>query len=255
MVCRPEELKHKHHIIPRYMGGSDDASNLVEVSVTCHAMFHYCNYKLWGNWEDEVAWYGLSGRISSEEITRLAISKAQTGESNSQYGTRWIYSVEKRQCYRIHKDEKLPDGFRYGRVDDFSDCDECIGLFKEFDNGSCLYLRKFIRDKKIKNLRKYIKRIKIFVDKKEYDQVLERKKKERKESSPVTPFSELRKTYVKRYNGVHLTASGKYQVQVSVGGKKKCFGSYPTPEEAARIYNREALKIHGEKAKLNLDID
>lgn len=49
------------------MGGSDDPSNLVEVSTTRHAMFHYCNWLLLGNEEDKIAWKCLSGQISNDE--------------------------------------------------------------------------------------------------------------------------------------------------------------------------------------------
>jgi hypothetical protein len=61
-------MKNKHHIIPKYMGGSDSPENLVEVTLTQHAMFHYCNWRLWGNKEDEIAWKGLSGQLSIEDI-------------------------------------------------------------------------------------------------------------------------------------------------------------------------------------------
>jgi hypothetical protein len=50
------------------MGGSDAPENLVEVTVTQHTMFHFCNYQLWGNEEDKLAWKGLSGQINVDEI-------------------------------------------------------------------------------------------------------------------------------------------------------------------------------------------
>ncbi len=70
MTCYKSDFTHKHHIIPRYMGGPDTPENLVEVTVTQHAMFHFCNYQLWGNVEDFVAWRGLSGQISEEEFLK-----------------------------------------------------------------------------------------------------------------------------------------------------------------------------------------
>jgi hypothetical protein len=60
-------MTHKHHITPKYRGGTDDSSNLVEVTVTQHAMFHYCNWQLWGDKRDWLAWKGLTGEISQEE--------------------------------------------------------------------------------------------------------------------------------------------------------------------------------------------
>jgi hypothetical protein len=50
------------------MGGTDSEENLVEVTIAQHAMFHYCNYQLWNNVEDYVAWRGLSGQISEAEF-------------------------------------------------------------------------------------------------------------------------------------------------------------------------------------------
>ena len=66
-MCRENERTHKHHIIPRYMGGTDAAENLVEVTVTQHAMFHFCNFRLWNNEQDRIAWRMLSGQITADE--------------------------------------------------------------------------------------------------------------------------------------------------------------------------------------------
>ena len=65
-------LKHKHHIVPKHRGGSDDPSNLVELSVTCHAMWHYAEWTLHGNEWDKIAWRGLSGISSSSETVLAA---------------------------------------------------------------------------------------------------------------------------------------------------------------------------------------
>ncbi len=71
-MCRLDERIHKHHIIPRYMGGTDESENLVEVTITQHAMFHFCNYQLWGNEEDRIAWKMLSGQINVDEAKQKA---------------------------------------------------------------------------------------------------------------------------------------------------------------------------------------
>jgi len=52
-------MLHKHHIIPRYMGGTDDPSNLVELTPAEHAEAHRLLYEQHGNWQDYVAWQGL----------------------------------------------------------------------------------------------------------------------------------------------------------------------------------------------------
>ncbi len=69
-------MKHKHHLTPKYLGGSDKPQNLVEVSTTQHAMFHYCNWCLWKNEEDKIAWRALAGYSKKEEIIHQVISLA-----------------------------------------------------------------------------------------------------------------------------------------------------------------------------------
>lgn len=64
---------HKHHIIPRHMGGSDDPDNLVEVTVERHALLHKQLWEDLGYEEDYIAWRCLSGQISSQEAIREAV--------------------------------------------------------------------------------------------------------------------------------------------------------------------------------------
>ena len=69
-------VTHRHHIIPKHRGGSDDESNLIELSISDHAEAHRILYEKYGNWEDYVAWQGLSGQIGKAEITRQIQSNA-----------------------------------------------------------------------------------------------------------------------------------------------------------------------------------
>jgi len=160
-------MKHKHHIIPLYRGGLDIKENLVEVSVTQHAMFHYCNWRLWEDDRDRLAWKGLTGEIGKEEIIRelrsigakkanrehihtekhinllkevgkkyhrqaveaskssdaikkkketLAKINHQQGTKNSQYGTMWITDGTKKGSYKIKRGDKIPVGYKPGRI-------------------------------------------------------------------------------------------------------------------------------------------
>lgn len=59
---------HKHHIIPRHMGGSDDPSNIIELTIEEHANAHKQLYEQYGHKEDYLAWKGLSGKLGKEEI-------------------------------------------------------------------------------------------------------------------------------------------------------------------------------------------
>ena len=59
---------HKHHIIPRHMGGTNDASNIVELTVKEHAEAHRILYEQHNNRKDFIAWKALDGQIDKEEI-------------------------------------------------------------------------------------------------------------------------------------------------------------------------------------------
>jgi Straboviridae homing endonuclease len=77
---RRKLLTHRHHIVPRHMGGSDDPSNLIEVTIERHAGFHTELWNEFGRWQDLVAWKSLSKQITCEEARRLASSFASKGK-------------------------------------------------------------------------------------------------------------------------------------------------------------------------------
>jgi len=82
-------ITHKHHIIPRHMGGSDDNSNLVELTIEEHAEAHRKLFEEHGRWQDKIAWQTLSGQITHAE----AIKQAQ------------IHSNKTRIVTQEHKDK------------------------------------------------------------------------------------------------------------------------------------------------------
>lgn len=59
---------HKHHIIPKHLGGSDDPENIVELSVEEHAEAHRILYEKYGMRGDYLAWKGLTKQIDKEKI-------------------------------------------------------------------------------------------------------------------------------------------------------------------------------------------
>jgi len=67
------------------MGGTDDPSNLIELSVEEHAEAHRVLYEKYGKWQDKVAWQGLVGLIGHNEIMR-EMWDARKGEGNPFYG-------------------------------------------------------------------------------------------------------------------------------------------------------------------------
>ena len=57
------------------MGGTDDPSNLVELTIEEHAEAHRKLYEEHGMEEDKIAWMGLSGQIGKEEIIKKVLQE------------------------------------------------------------------------------------------------------------------------------------------------------------------------------------
>lgn len=67
-------MKHIHHIVPKHMGGSDDPTNLISLTVEEHADAHKTLYETYGKIEDYIAWKGLDGSIGKEELISIKCS-------------------------------------------------------------------------------------------------------------------------------------------------------------------------------------
>ena len=75
-------MKHIHHIIPKHMGGTDDPSNLIELTVEEHSHAHLRLYEQYGKKEDLCAYYMLSGKNQDPEFVKL---RAQIGGAASSH--------------------------------------------------------------------------------------------------------------------------------------------------------------------------
>ena len=79
------------------MGGTNDPSNLVELTVEEHAEAHRKLYEEHGNSYDFVAWKALSGQIGKEEARRLATIIANTGRKVTEEHKQKIREARKKQ--------------------------------------------------------------------------------------------------------------------------------------------------------------
>ena len=61
-------IYHTHHIIPKYMGGTDEPDNLVTITVEEHAKMHLELYEKYGDYRDLLAYQGLSKQINQDEL-------------------------------------------------------------------------------------------------------------------------------------------------------------------------------------------
>lgn len=68
-------MRHKHHVIPKHMGGSDEPENIVELTIEEHAEAHRKLYEEHGHWQDMLAWKGLLGLLTSDECSFIAIQE------------------------------------------------------------------------------------------------------------------------------------------------------------------------------------
>jgi hypothetical protein len=73
-------MKHLHHKIPRHMGGTDDPSNLVELTVEEHAEAHRKLYEEYGRLQDKRAWLGLAKIMTGEEIIKEMLTAPKSEE-------------------------------------------------------------------------------------------------------------------------------------------------------------------------------
>jgi hypothetical protein len=99
-------MLHEHHIIPKHMGGSNDPSNLIELTIEEHAEAHKQLWLMYRHWQDEIAWKALSGQIGQEEVLQMVFSacgKANKGNliPGNNKGKPW--SIEMKEKFRKAK--------------------------------------------------------------------------------------------------------------------------------------------------------
>lgn len=82
------------------MGGSDDPSNLIELTVEEHAEAHRVLFETYGRKEDELAWKGLAGLIEKKELVHellvMAGKKSRPPEGHkANLGRKWSDEYKK----------------------------------------------------------------------------------------------------------------------------------------------------------------
>jgi hypothetical protein len=65
------------------MGGSNDPSNLIELTVEEHAEAHKKLFEQHGHWQDKIAWQTLAGQIGLDEAIQEARGAANRGKKRT----------------------------------------------------------------------------------------------------------------------------------------------------------------------------
>lgn len=80
-------LQHRHHIVPRHDGGTDEPENLTPpISVQMHAEFHRDRWEALGQVGDFIAWQTLTGQI---KISDGAVMASRTANSGRKLSAAW----------------------------------------------------------------------------------------------------------------------------------------------------------------------
>lgn len=110
-------VTHKHHIIPKHMGGSDDSTNLVELTVEEHAEAHRLLWEQHGNEYDRIAWLSLTKQIDCAEARILSVIEWNKNRTISDE-TKKKLSKKMKDYYSISENrEKTSEATKQGMKD------------------------------------------------------------------------------------------------------------------------------------------
>ena len=117
-----ETYTENHHIVPRCMGGGDDADNIVSLTPEEHYVAHQLLTKMYPkNAALAKAAMMMTVNRSSNKIYgwlrkrhAKAMSECQTGERNSQFGKSWYHNTVTKER-RTFYSNNVPEGWIKGR--------------------------------------------------------------------------------------------------------------------------------------------
>lgn len=98
LAGREAVVKHRHHIIPKHAGGTDEPENLTPpISIRLHAMFHLDRYKNVGDALDLIACRSLLGAITSEEARIATLRLVLKGRTYSEETIALMRAAQRRR--------------------------------------------------------------------------------------------------------------------------------------------------------------
>jgi len=77
----------KHHIIPRYLKGTDTPDNLIRLTIRDHVLAHYILWRWKGNLQDKIAYKMKAGQTEEGNILRVQLATESSRKVNRE---RWL---------------------------------------------------------------------------------------------------------------------------------------------------------------------
>jgi hypothetical protein len=71
------------------MGGKNDPSNIIELTVEEHAEAHRILWEEHNRWQDYIAWKTLSGQMTMDEAKHEATRRGQLNSAEKNRGRKW----------------------------------------------------------------------------------------------------------------------------------------------------------------------
>ena len=130
LATRGDFLKiYAHHLYPRYLNKAGkvpswgDKDIVIPVTHVQHIMFHWCNYQLWGNFEDKVAYDTMRGTedgASPSQLGNLAFQRllSENEEFRSDFCSKMKINSEL-GCKAIRKKLLTDPSFRQERMNHY----------------------------------------------------------------------------------------------------------------------------------------
>jgi hypothetical protein len=168
---------HNHHIVPKYLGGTDDKSNIVRITIDEHAEAHRQLFEMYGDIRDYVAYKSLLKQMEQEERIKILSSLGGKNSAKIRKARRndphMIKSREKRSkkyagkgnpMFGIHRNGKDSPALKYKIVTPFG---EYYGLGEACANHPNIPIRTWCISRTDVPFTQYKKSLKILGTKEE----------------------------------------------------------------------------------------
>jgi hypothetical protein len=146
----------KHHIIPRYLRGGNENSNLIYLTFREHILAHYILYRWKNNLEDKIAYKMMSGQTEEGRILKQQLAVKKANESNRNEILKELYkdkefvkNASKKRKETLLKNNLDNDGYYYSK-------ESRKKMSAKYKNNYEIYFNKEIIKKRSKSLKQTI---------------------------------------------------------------------------------------------------